>query len=115
MIILEGTHAKWVRGLSPVIAAMKVLSVDAMYPAPLELKGCGLMSEADEGKIWETLREGVLDLRDLDILGLPTLMSFAEFYDMEFIRAHIRVKYYGANIRTAARALVHLDTPGLNL
>ena len=115
MIILEGKHATWLRGLSPIINAVKVLSLDPMDPAPMELKGCGLMSEADETKIWETLREGVMDLRDLDTLGLPTLMSFAEFYDMEFVRAHIRDKYYGANIRTAARALVHLDTPGLNL
>jgi hypothetical protein len=115
MIVLEGKHATWLRGLSPIIHAVKVLPADPMNPAPLELKGCGLMSETDETKIWETLREGVMDLRDLTTLGLPTLMSFAEFYDVEFVREHIRNKYFGTDIKAVAMALVHLDSPGLNL
>ena len=38
MIILEGKHATWLRGLSPIINAVKVLSADPMNPAPMELQ-----------------------------------------------------------------------------
>ena len=38
------------------------------------------------------------------------LMDFAEFYDMEIMRTHIKAVFFGCNLRTAARALVHLHT-----
>jgi hypothetical protein len=73
------------------------------------------MSEKEETKIWEALREGVMNLGDLTTISLRTFMSFAEFYDVEVVREHIRNKYFGTDIKTAAIALVYLDSPGLNL
>ena len=122
MIIIEGKHVRWLEGLSPVIAAMKELPMKhtgpnqgTVTPTQLELKGCGLVSETDERRIWGTIKEGELNLGGLDNLELTTLMNFAEHYDMEFIRNYIRVKFYGSQLKEAATALIHLDKPGLNL
>ena len=110
MFIIKGEQAKWLRKISPLIAAMDNDSMNDSDTAPLNFKGCGLMLEADEARIWEFLREGVINLHELDTLGLSMLMDFAEFYDMEIMRTHIKAVFFGCNLRTAARALVHLHT-----
>jgi len=112
MFIIKGTQAKWLRKISPLIAAMDNDSMDDSDSAPLNFNGCGLMLEADEARIWEFLQEGIIHLHELDNLGLTTLMDFAEFYDMEIMRTHIKAAFFGCNLKTAARALVHLH--GLN-
>ena len=115
MIIIKGEQAKWLRKISPLIAAMDNDSMNNTETAPLNFKGCGLMLEADEARIWEFLREGVVNLHELNTLGLAMLMDFAEFYDMEFMRIHIKASFFGCNLRTAAKALVHLHSLELNL
>ena len=110
MFIIKGTQAKWLRKISPLIAAMDNDSMSDSDSAPLNFKGCGLMLEADEARIWEFLQEGVIHLHELDNLGLPMLMDFAEFYDIEIMRTHIKAAFFGCNLKTAARALVHLHS-----
>jgi hypothetical protein len=122
MIIIEAEHVSRIKGLSPVIAAMTEFDMKQtghnqgiVPPSQLELKGCGLMSEIDESRIWGTIKDAKLKLERLDNLELATVMNFAEYYDMEIIRNYIRIKFYGSQLKEAATAIIHLDTPGVDL
>ena len=122
MIIIEAEHVARIKSLSPVIAAMTEFDMKQTGhnqgiapPSQLELKGCGPMSEIDESRIWGTIKDGKLKLGRLDNLELATLMNFAEYYDMEIIRNYIRIKFYGSQLKEAATAIIHLDTPGVDL
>ena len=118
MIIIEAEYVGRVEGLSPVIAAMTEFDKNQtgnnqgiVPPTQLELKGCGLMREIDESRIWTTIKDGKLKLGRLNNLGLATLMNFAEYYDMALIRNYIRIKFYGTCIETAASSILYLETP----
>ena len=67
MILIEAEYVDRVEGLSPVIAAMTEFDSNqtgdnqGIVPATqLELKGCGLIREKDERRIWTTIKEGKL-------------------------------------------------------